>query len=163
MGIKHPQVTIHVKGYDEPMILELFEDKAPKTVRNFMLLATSGYYQGAIFHRIIKNFMIQGGAGKGDARSIVGEFAENGFPGNDILHERGVISMARTSVPDSASSQFFIMHKTSAHLDGKYAAFGQMVSGYGTLDQIASVATGRNDKPVTDVIIESVDVTDFNG
>jgi peptidyl-prolyl cis-trans isomerase B (cyclophilin B) len=156
METKHPIVTIEVQGY-APMVLELYPEKAPNTVKNFIQLAKTGYYEKTVFHRIIKNFMIQGGAGKTHAREIKGEFRMNGVK-NDLLHARGVLSMARTQVPDSASSQFFIMHKASPHLDGAYAAFGMMVSGFETLDAIASVPTGAMDKPLKDVVIAKVTV-----
>jgi len=152
----HPIVTIEVQGY-QPMVLELYPEKAPNTVKNFIHLAQAGYYEKTIFHRVIKNFMIQGGSGKTRAREIKGEFRTNGVK-NDLLHARGVLSMARTQVPDSASSQFFIMHKNSPHLDGAYAAFGMMISGFETLDAIATVPTGPMDRPLQDVVIAKVTV-----
>ncbi|MFA5006661.1 MAG: peptidylprolyl isomerase [Candidatus Izemoplasmatales bacterium] len=158
MEPKKPIVTIHVRGY-APMTFELEPAAAPNTVANFIDLATRGYYEGAIFHRVIRNFMIQGGAGSGKVRTIKGEFRQNGVQ-NDLKHERGVISMARTMVPDSASSQFFVMHKASPHLDGAYAAFGRMTSGFETLDAIASVPTDRQDRPLQDVAIEKVVVSE---
>lgn len=160
MEYTHPQVTIKVKGFETPMVLELYYDKAPNTVRNFIYLANQGYYEGSIFHRVIENFMIQGGAGNQTACAIQGEFSSNGIQ-NDILHERGVISMARTTVKDSATSQFFIMHKTSPHLDGSYAAFGKVLTGFETLDAIATTDTNFQDRPLTDIIIESVTVDTF--
>ncbi len=153
----NPIVTIEVKGYSEPMILELYPDVAPNTVRNFIHLANSKYYDGSIFHRVIENFMIQGGAGDGTACEIKGEFTSNGFK-NTLLHDRGVISMARTNYPNSATSQFFIMHATSPHLDGKYAAFGKLIEGFDTLDAIATVRTNSSDRPTTDVAINSIRV-----
>jgi peptidyl-prolyl cis-trans isomerase B (cyclophilin B) len=159
MDIRKPRVTINVKGY-APMTFELEPAAAPITVKNFLDLAKSGYYTGAIFHRVIRNFMIQGGAGSGKAKTIKGEFRQNGVK-NDLLHERGVLSMARTMVPDSASSQFFVMHQASPHLDGAYAAFGRMISGFETLDAIATIATDRADKPLQDVVIASVTVEAF--
>ncbi len=157
----HPHVTINVQGYSEPMVLELYYDKAPNSVRNFIHLANSGYYEGSIFHRVIHDFMIQGGSGAAGVCAIAGEFSANGFTANDVPHERGVISMARTSVPNSATSQFFIVHKTSPHLDGNYAAFGKLLSGFATLDAIASVATNYQDRPLADVVITSVSVETF--
>jgi len=156
---RKPQVTITVRGL-APMTFELDAANAPNTVRNFLALAQSGYYQGAIFHRVIRDFMIQGGAGAGTARPIKGEFRQNSVP-NDLKHVRGVLSMARTAVPDSASSQFFIMHKASPHLDGAYAAFGTMTSGFETLDAIAAVPKDRQDRPLQDVVIASVTVDTF--
>ncbi|HAQ56605.1 MAG TPA: peptidylprolyl isomerase [Acholeplasmatales bacterium] len=159
MENQKPLVTITVKGY-APMTFELEPAAAPNTVKNFIDLAQTNYFIGAIFHRVIPQFMIQGGAGSGKARSIKGEFKQNGVK-NDLLHERGVLSMARTMVPDSASSQFFVMHQASPHLDGAYAAFGRMIAGFETLDAIAGVATDRQDKPLKDVTIDSVKVDTF--
>jgi peptidyl-prolyl cis-trans isomerase B (cyclophilin B) len=157
MDNSNPIVTIEVKGYSEPMVLELYYDVAPNTVRNFIHLAKNGYYNGSIFHRVIKDFMIQGGAGDSSACTIAGEFTTNAFV-NDLKHERGVISMARTSVKNSATSQFFIMHKTSTHLDGNYAAFGKLISGFETLDAIANVPTGYQDRPISEIQIRKVTV-----
>ncbi len=154
---QNPIATITVKGYSEPMVVELYYDVAPNTVRNFVYLAKNDFYKGSSFHRVIENFMIQGGIGKESACTIEGEFSSNGFT-NNLNHERGVISMARTTVKNSATSQFFIMHKTSPHLDGLYAAFGKLVSGFDTLDAIATVDTGYQDRPVKDVIISSITV-----
>lgn len=153
---KHPIATIEVEGY-APMTFELFPEEAPESVKNFIHLAETGYYPGSPFHRVIRNFMIQGGAGKTRAQTIRGEFRANGVR-NGILHERGALSMARTMVPDSANSQFFIVHKASPHLDGQYAAFGKMLSGFETLDAIASVPTGAMDKPLSEVRISRVSV-----
>jgi len=155
MESMNPLVTIRVRGW-EPMLVELYFDKAPNTVRNFLFLVQQGYYSGSLFHRVIPGFMIQGGAGKTRAKEIKGEFTANGFF-NDLTHVRGVISMARTSDPDSASSQFFLMHKTSPHLDGQYAAFGRMLSGFETLDAIATVPRDSRDRPLSDVVIESME------
>ncbi len=140
--------------------IELYPDIAPITVNNFLSLAKKGYYNGLIFHRVIKNFMIQGGCPEkngtgGPGYCIKGEFSSNGIK-NDIRHERGVISMARTQVKDSAGSQFFIMHMNSPHLDGEYAAFGKVVSGLDTVDKIANVAVDYSDKPVDDQVIKSI-------
>ena len=131
--------------------IELYPEAAPKTVENFVKLVGEGFYDGLIFHRVIPGFMIQGGdpegTGMGGAKeNIVGEFRANGHP-NPIKHTRGVISMARAYDPNSASSQFFIMHADAPHLDGQYAAFGKVVSGMETVDEIASVPTDMRDRP----------------
>lgn len=131
--------------------LELYPELAPKTVANFEKLVKEGFYDGLTFHRIIPGFMIQGGDplgnGMGGAEeNIVGEFRQNGFA-NDLKHERGVISMARAYDPNSASSQFFIMHKNAPHLDGAYAAFGRVIEGMETVDEIASIPTDYSDRP----------------
>ncbi len=137
------------------IIVELYPDVAPITVANFKKLVSENYYDGTVFHRVIKNFMIQGGAGKGTA-SIKGEFASNGVE-NDLKHEKGVISMARTSIPDSATSQFFIVHKkTSPHLDGEYAAFGRVIAGLDVVDKIANTKTDWNDCPVSTQTMKSI-------
>lgn len=133
------------------MTLELYPEKALVTVDNFVQLAESGFYNGLIFHRVISGFMIQGGDPTGTGMGgpgyqIKGEFSSNGVA-NDLKHSRGVISMARSRMPDSAGSQFFIMHKDAPHLDGQYAAFGKMTDGYDTLDEIASVKTDYSDRP----------------
>jgi peptidyl-prolyl cis-trans isomerase B (cyclophilin B) len=131
--------------------LELYPEVAPKTVANFEKLVGQGFYDGLIFHRVIRGFMIQGGdpqgTGMGGAKEkIVGEFRANGH-NNTLKHTRGVISMARAYDPNSASSQFFIMHEDAPHLDGQYAAFGKVVSGMETVDEIASIPVGPNDRP----------------
>ncbi len=141
--------------------IELYPDKAPKTVANFEKLVSEGFYDGLTFHRIIRGFMIQGGDPKGNGTGgakehIYGEFAANGFPQNDIRHTKGVISMARAMDPDSASSQFFIMHEDAPHLDGSYAAFGKVVSGIDAVDEIACTRTGFGDRPVTPVVIKKM-------
>lgn len=138
------------------ILIELYPETAPITVRNFKDLVSKKYYDGLIFHRVIKNFMIQGGAGK-TTPSIKGEFSANGVE-NNLKHERGVISMARTNIMDSASSQFFICHNTEkcTHLDGKYAAFGKVIAGMDTVDKIASVSTDLNDKPLTEQKIKTI-------
>ena len=141
--------------------IELDPKAAPITCANFEKLVSEGFYDGLTFHRIIKGFMIQGGdpqgTGMGGAKDkIYGEFASNGFPQNDIAHTRGVISMARSMYPDSASSQFFIMHKDAPHLDGSYAAFGKVVSGIEAVDEIACTRTGFGDRPVTPVVIKKM-------
>jgi peptidyl-prolyl cis-trans isomerase B (cyclophilin B) len=160
--MSNPTVAITVEGYDEPMVLELYYDKAPNTVENFINLANSGFYDGSSFHRIIEDFMIQGGIGSTTTCAIAGEFTNNGFSGNDISHVRGVISMARTSVMNSATSQFFIMHGDSLSLDGNYAAFGMLISGFDTLDAIATVETGSQDRPLETVTITSI-IVDTHG
>lgn len=151
--------VIKVKDYGE-IKLELYPDIAPITVANFVTLANEGFYDGRIFHRVISNFMIQGGSSdglgfEGAEHCIKGEFASNGVE-NNLKHERGVISMARTNVPDSASSQFFIVHQDSPHLNGDYAAFGKVTEGMEVVDAIAQTATDGNDKPLTDIVIESI-------
>ena len=152
-------VKITVRGYGE-MIIRLYPDVAPATVANFKKLVGEKFYDGLIFHRIIKNFMIQGGdplgTGMGGSNATIkGEFSSNGFE-NNLLHKKGVISMARSSAPNSASSQFFICHKTKSHLDGDYASFGYVIYGLDVVDAIASVSTDNNDKPREDVVIESI-------
>ena len=134
------------------------------TVENFVKLAKQGFYKGLTFHRVIKGFMIQGGCPIGNGTggpgySIKGEFAANGVR-NDISHKRGVISMARAYDPDSAGSQFFIMHKDGTYLDGQYAAFGETVEGIEVVDKIASVRTSASDKPLIPVVIESIQIED---
>ena len=132
--------------------LELYPEIAPETVANFEKLVKEGFYDGLIFHKVIEGFMIQGGCPDGTGMggpgySIKGEFASNGFK-NDLKHSKGVISMARSMMPNSAGSQFFIMHENSPHLDGDYAAFGKVVEGIEVVDEIATTEVGRNDKPV---------------
>ncbi len=161
------KIVIKVKNFGD-MTAELYPDKAPKTVENFLGLIEQKFFDGLIFHRVIKGFMIQGGGydesmTDKDAPSIKGEFAANGFPQNDLKHTRGVLSMARTMVPDSASSQFFVMHKDSPHLDRQYAAFGKLTDGYDVLDKIASVETGNygwymQDVPTEPVVIETIEI-----
>ena len=144
---------------------ELYPDIAPNTVNNFISLVKKGFYDGLIFHRVIKGFMIQGGDPQGTGMggpgySIKGEFSNNGFT-NDLKHTPGVLSMARAMDPDSAGSQFFIMHETSPHLDGYYAAFGKVVNGLDVINTIADVRTDWNDRPMEDQIIKSVTVDTF--
>ncbi|MBE6866100.1 MAG: peptidylprolyl isomerase [Oscillospiraceae bacterium] len=144
----------------EVIKLELYPEIAPKTVENFEKLVNSGYYNGLTFHRIIRGFMIQGGCPKGNGTggpgwSIPGEFAANGWK-NDLKHTKGVISMARTADPNSAGSQFFIMHEDAPHLDGQYAAFGKVVEGIEVVDRIAAVRTSWGDRPVQPVVMKSV-------
>lgn len=149
------------------MTAELYPDKAPQTVANFVELAKNGFFNGLIFHRVIKGFMIQGGGFTPEfeekrTKSIKGEFISNGFMSNNIKHTRGTLSMARTSIPDSASSQFFIMHMDAPHLDGAYAAFGKVIEGIEIVDMIAGVKTRSwgwyEDVPKTPVVIESIEV-----
>ena len=150
---------INIKDYGE-VELELYPDLAPITVDNFVKLVNKGFYNGLTFHRIIKGFMIQGGCPKGNGTGgpgyqIKGEFSANGV-NNPIKHERGVISMARAMNPDSAGSQFFIMHKDAPHLDGQYAAFGKVIRGIEVVDKVAGVQTDFRDKPLRPVIIETI-------
>ena len=142
--------------------LEVYPEIAPITVENFLDLVNKGFYNGLSFHRIIPGFMIQGGDPSGNGTGgpgykIKGEFKSNGV-NNDIKHERGVISMARAFDPNSAGSQFFIMHKDAPHLDGEYAAFGKVIEGLETVDEIASVETGFQDAPVKKVVMEKMEV-----
>ena len=142
--------------------IELYPDKAPITVKNFENLVKEGFYDGLIFHRVIKGFMIQGGDPTGTGYSgsdenIKGEFAANGVR-NDLSHKRGVISMARSMNPNSASSQFFIMHEDGTYLDGNYAAFGKVVNGMEVVDAIAEVQTDASDKPLTPQVMKKVTV-----
>ena len=162
----NPTVEMTIENYGT-LKIELYPDKAPKTVDNFLSLVNDGFYSGMIFHRVIKGFMIQGGGydvnfDEKDAMPIKGEFASNGFAANDIKHTEGVLSMARTSNPNSASSQFFIMHKTSPHLDGQYAAFGKVIEGIEIVDKIANVKTGNygwfSDVPKDAVVIKECKV-----
>lgn len=160
----NPQVIIEMDSGAE-IVLELDPDVAPNTVRNFLSLGGSGFYDGLLFHRVIPGFMIQGGDPEGTGRggpgyAIAGEFKANGFP-NDLVHERGVISMARSRHPDSAGSQFFIMVAAAPHLDGHYAAFGHVVSGMDEVDRIVSVPRSTADRPLADQRIARVTVETF--
>ena len=153
--------VIKVKDFGS-ITVELDEKSAPITVENFVKLANKGFYNGLTFHRIISGFMIQGGCPKGNGTggpgyTIKGEFELNGVH-NPISHRRGVISMARAQHPDSAGSQFFIMHQDGFFLDGQYAAFGRVIDGIEVVDKIASVRTGMFDRPLQPVIIESVTI-----
>ena len=144
---------------------ELYPEVAPNTVNNFISLVNKGFYDGLIFHRVINGFMIQGGCPNGTGMggpgySIAGEFAQNGFD-NQLKHEPGVISMARAMNPDSAGSQFFIMHKNSPHLDGAYAAFGKIIEGMDVVNKIAETDTDFRDKPITDQKMKKVTVETF--
>jgi peptidyl-prolyl cis-trans isomerase B (cyclophilin B) len=141
---------------------ELYPDKAPNTVNNFISLVKKGFYNGLIFHRVIPGFMIQGGDPEGigiggPGYGIKGEFAANGFE-NNLSHQRGVISMARARHPDSAGSQFFIMHADYPALDGQYAAFGRVIEGIEAVDHVAAIQTDANDRPVEDQVIRSIRV-----
>lgn len=147
---------------DHTIDLELDEAAAPITTANFIKLVKEGYYDGLCFHRVIPGFMIQGGCPDGTGMggpgyNIKGEFSSNGV-NNPLRHSRGVISMARSASPDSAGSQFFIMHEDAGHLDGQYAAFGHVVNGMDTVDEIASVKTGRGDMPKDPVIMKTVEI-----
>lgn len=157
MNEKNPRILLEIENYGN-IELELFPEVAPITVENFLKLVESGFYNGLGFHRIISGFMIQGGDplgnGTGGSRDkIKGEFSSNGVS-NPLLHSRGVISMARSQNPNSASSQFFIMHADAPYLDGEYAAFGVVVSGIEVVDKIADVSTGYYDEPKEKVIIK---------
>ncbi len=157
----NPIATIEMENGSK-IVCELYPDIAPQSVRNFISLANSGFYNGLIFHRVIPDFMIQGGCPQGTGMGgpgycIKGEFAINGVP-NDLRHSRGVLSMARAQAPNSAGSQFCIMHADGYFLDGQYAAFGAVMDGMDTVDAIASVATDRNDKPKVPQVIKSITV-----
>lgn len=152
---KNPVVTLTVKNYGT-IIIELFPKVAPNTVNNFIHHIENHFYEGLIFHRIIPGFMIQGGGGA-RVRPIRGEFSMNGFE-NTLMHTRGVISMARTSDPNSQTTQFFIMHQNSPHLDRQYAAFGVVTSGIEVVDQIAKATRDASDRPYEDIVIESMTV-----
>lgn len=162
--MKNPVVAIEMKNGGKIKI-ELYPEVAPNTVNNFISLAKKGFYDGTIFHRVIPGFMIQGGDPEGTGMggpgySIKGEFSYNNFK-NDLKHEKGVISMARTMDPDSAGSQFFIMTEEAPHLDGQYAAFGKVIFGIEEVLKIASGKRDYNDRPIEDHIMESVTVDTF--
>ena len=164
--MEHPKIKIVVKNFGT-MVAELYPEMAPLTVANFLKLANEKFFDGLIFHRVISGFMLQGGGyyedmGEKDTPSIRGEFRANGFPQNTLKHTRGVLSMARTMDPNSASSQFFVMHKQAPHLDGQYAAFGKVIEGDVIIDQIANVPTGNygfymQDVPRVPVVIETIE------
>lgn len=161
----NPIVTFEMENGDI-IKAELYPEIAPNTVNNFISLINQGFYDGLIFHRVIKDFMIQGGDPEGTGMGgpgygIKGEFASNGFK-NDLAHEAGVLSMARSMMPNSAGSQFFIMHKDSPHLDGDYAAFGKVTEGMDVVDKIAESKTDRSDRPVDEVKIKKVTVDTFD-
>lgn len=149
-------LSLKIKNYGE-LKIELYPEIAPNSVANFLNYVEQGFYTGLIFHRVIKGFMIQGGGSNKKSKPIKGEFQANGFK-NDLKHTRGVLSFARTQDPNSATSQFFIMHKDSPHLDGQYAAFGKVIEGIEIVDKIASVRTNHYDQPYEDVVIESFTV-----
>ena len=156
---QNPIVTITMQNGDV-IKAELYPDIAPNTVNNFISLIKKGFYDGLTFHRVIYNFMLQGGCPNGTGTGgpgyhIKGEFSINGFK-NDLKHTSGVLSMARTMIPDSAGSQFFIMHKDAPHLDGQYAAFGKVTEGIEVVDEIAAVQTDFRDKPTVPQIMKSV-------
>lgn len=160
----NPIVTFEMENGDI-MKAELYPEVAPNTVNNFISLISKGYYDGLIFHRVIRGFMIQGGCPDGTGMggpgySIKGEFSSNGFA-NDLKHTPGVLSMARTMAPNSAGSQFFIMHQNSPHLDGDYAAFGQIVEGMDVVNKIAETATDYSDRPMEPQVIKKVTVETF--
>lgn len=164
MAEKNPIVTIEMNDGDV-MKLELYPDIAPNTVNNFISLVNKGFYDGLTFHRIIEGFMIQGGDPDGNGTggpdyTIPGEFAVNGFE-NNLSHDPGVISMARSQHPDSAGSQFFIMHKKATHLDGSYAAFGKIIEGMEVVNKLATVDTDWSDMPMTPVVMAKVSVDTF--
>lgn len=157
--MKTTNILITMENGDT-MSAELYPEIAPKTVENFVKLVNEKFYDGLIFHRVIPGFMIQGGDPQGTGMggpgySIVGEFSSNGFP-NDLKHTRGVLSMARAMNPNSAGSQFFIMHQDAPHLDGQYAAFGKLTDGFDTLDKIASTKTNWQDRPKEEQKIQSI-------
>ena len=162
--MSNPIVTFEMENGDI-IKAELYPEVAPNTVNNFISLVSKGFYDGLIFHRVIPGFMIQGGDPKGTGvggpgYSIKGEFTANRFK-NDLKHDRGVLSMARTMAPNSAGSQFFIMHENSPHLDGQYAAFGKVIEGIEAVDTIANVRTDYNDKPTHEQKMKTVTVETF--
>ena len=162
--MSNPIVTIEMENGDI-IKAELYPEVAPNTVNNFISLVKSKFYDGVIFHRVIRGFMIQGGDPQGigiggPGYSIKGEFAMNGVK-NDLKHTRGVLSMARSMAPNSAGSQFFIMHEDAPHLDGQYAAFGKVIEGRDAVDKIAKCMTGRNDKPIHRQAMKKVTVDTF--
>lgn len=165
MENKNPLVTIEMEN-GGVIKVELYPEYAPNTVNNFISLVNKHFYDGIIFHRVIKGFMIQGGDPLGQGTGgpgyrIKGEFAHNGFRQNTLKHERGVISMARSMMNDSAGSQFFIMHQDAPHLDGEYAAFGKVVEGMDVVDAIAGVRTNYSDKPLEEQKMKKVTVDTF--
>ena len=162
--MKNPEITITMENGDV-IRAELYPEIAPNTVKNFISLANKGFYDGLIFHRVIEGFMIQGGCPQGTGMggpgySIKGEFSQNGFQ-NDLKHTEGVLSMARSMMPNSAGSQFFIMHKTSPHLDGAYAAFGKVVEGMYVVNKIAETLTDYSDRPLKEQKIKSMTAETF--
>ncbi|MCX4316889.1 MAG: peptidylprolyl isomerase [Lachnospiraceae bacterium] len=165
METKNPVVTIEME-HGKKIQVELYPEIAPNTVSNFISLVQKGFYDGLIFHRVIRGFMIQGGCPDGSGMggpgySIPGEFRLNGFA-NDLKHTAGVISMARSQHPDSAGSQFFIMHEDAPHLDGSYAAFGKVTEGMNVVNEIAECATDRRDRPLEEQRMKQVTVELFD-
>lgn len=163
--MKNPIVTITMED-GAVMKAELYPEIAKNTVNNFISLIKKGYYNGIIFHRVIPGFMIQGGCPDGTGMggpgySIKGEFSRNGFK-NELKHSRGVLSMARTMIPDSAGSQFFVMVQDSPHLDDQYASFGKIIEGIEVADKIVSSKTDHNDKPLADQVIKTMEVETFS-
>lgn len=161
---KNPVVTFELED-GRKMSAQLYPEVAPNTVKNFISLVKKGFYDGLTFHRVIPGFMIQGGCPQGTGIGgpgyhIRGEFSQNGFA-NDLAHDPGVLSMARAMAPDSAGSQFFIMHEKSPHLDGAYAAFGKVTEGLSVVDEIARVQTDYSDKPLEPVVMKKVTVDTF--
>ena len=161
---KNPEITITMENGDQ-IRAELYPEIAPNTVKNFISLVKKGFYDGLIFHRVIEGFMIQGGCPQGTGMggpgySIKGEFSQNGFK-NDLKHTEGVLSMARSMMPNSAGSQFFIMHKSASHLDGAYAAFGKVVEGMDIVNKIAETRTDYSDRPLKEQKIKSITVDTF--
>lgn len=162
--MSNPIVTFTMKD-GSVFKAELYPEIAPNTVNNFISLVSKGFYNGLIFHRVIRGFMIQGGCPDGTGMggpgySIKGEFSDNGFK-NDLKHTPGVLSMARSMMPNSAGSQFFVMHETSPHLDGQYAAFGKVIEGMDVVNKIAETATDFRDRPLEEQVMESVTVDTF--
>ena len=163
--MKNPIVTFEMEN-GKTFKAELYPEKAPNTVNNFLSLVNKGFYNGIIFHRVIAGFMIQGGDPNGTGTGgpghhIKGEFASNGFAQNDIKHVRGVLSMARAMAPDSAGSQFFVMHEDADYLDGQYAAFGRVIEGMETVDEIAETKTDWSDRPYEEQKMKKVTVETF--
>ncbi len=162
--MSNPIVTIEMEN-GGVIKAELYPDTAPQSVRNFVSLVSKGFYDGLIFHRVISGFMIQGGDPQGSGMGgpgyhIYGEFRQNGFD-NRLKHTRGVLSMARAMMPNSAGSQFFIMHEDAPHLDGGYAAFGKVIEGMDTVEAIAATRTGANDRPLQPQVMKKVTVDTF--
>ena len=164
MEKKNPIVTIEMND-GQIIKAELYPEIAPNTVNNFVSLVSSGYYNGICFHRVISGFMIQGGDPKGTGTGgpgycIKGEFTQNGFK-NDLKHTRGVLSMARTMMPNSAGSQFFIMHEDAPYLDGQYASFGKVIEGLEVVDSIANCETDWSDRPLEEKVMKKVTIETF--
>ena len=163
--MSNPIVTFEMQN-GKTFKAELYPEKAPNTVNNFLSLVQKGFYNGLIFHRVIAGFMIQGGDPNGTGTGgpgyhIKGEFSSNGFSENDLAHERGVLSMARAQHPDSAGSQFFVMHEDADYLDGQYAAFGKVIEGMETVDEIAQTKTDWGDRPYEEQQMKKVSVETF--